>query len=1544
MNAGELLGWLGESRVLDVDGKPLVVYRGEHGVNAPSSVGLRSRLGSLTFGSAATASTYAKEPNDRLHDHEAHSPVVVPAYLRIERPIVESPDDPFIDVSRLIETLGIDQARRIAFKFRDHIENTGRWQEDFADANPSVGDFIQQAGEDDLSALYFEVYPVLDDPAEVALLRAAGFDGAIHGGSGVSAMEPEYRVFDAHQVLPAIDAGWPHRPQPAQVVRDVSQAAPRPKSSVKKVRAALSRLVGEKAVRLAEGLGRLVVTTSHEIRAAGSFQISANVMASFADVAGFREMLAKQRAAKARAIDDIGPVGEGAIVRHKSLSPQWLMILRDASEPGKWRTQSFDLKGFSGHMVYADRAAAIDAAASAGYTVRDDLALDRIQDTPEFQRGLFVCDLIRSINLGQMTREEGDRQLAAYDETHRVLHSLAASTAQAFVVEGGEVMYLLADRIDEGSEEAVFLHEIMHRFGRRILGDEGFADLATRVKLWSSSPDGSVERQIHDGASARARAATGQSVVLYNEELIAYGVEEAVARGVRPLASAHPESAQAWLEQVASTLRGVIRASMGGEIDLGGAQDLVDLAYAFAQLENPERVERIMGALMPGERQVLASLIARGGAPKWYSELEMRVRLQAQAKMPPRQWIGWINAQVEKGIKPDEIYWSGVTEWLATLPEEQVVERQDVLEFIAANGVSVSEVMHASSKGVNEDNRRASKLLVELTAAGFQPDVDPLNENELIGLFRRSDRVIFYFDEQTRLFRRDDEIDEALSAEISRLGVAYGEALERKGSHDEVAGAPQYADWTLDGGDNYRELLLTLPPSPRKPRYDVISRRDKSILYKAESQEDAQAWLVRNQGLPAARGAEVLERGDGQPVEAEFFSTHWSHPNIVAHVRVTDRTNPQGQKVLFVEEIQSDWAQAGMDRGFKLTPWEKARLEPGSIEALQALANGTAGDMTVDVDDGFGAPMRQTLKPVGARPMEPAPFVTHTEKWTALAVRRLIKLAVDEGYDAVAFVTGDQSVERYGLRHQVDALTYLAPKVGRAGAIVGWKLDQVKVERAIADHAALVSFLGPDLAQRLLSSPVGDGEEGPTYRLGGLDETVGGRGMMVFYDQIIPGVVKDVLRKFGGGSLGEIQIDRPAFRYTVGQERVFTGEGDRSAYMVYQERMQHQSFPSYELAHAYASQRNAEESGTTWRQAGFAVTPALRQVARMGMPLFSFAAPEGVVLSPSDDLAGPALDHGPIEAVFPSELGDWFGSSRATVDGLPATRPLMVFRGAAPGDDDVGGKDPMTGQAMDVFWATSSRMNASYFEDGEIQNLYLKLENPLVLTQAGASPAKVVREIHEQVRQGKACWDGVIFEDIVDGAHPSVVYAVFPQAGSVADRIRIVGRTRYDDHTGDPIFTGVQPPGDPTKFDRGDEIRHDIDWNKRARSLGARSAISAWRADPRVRAVSDHVDVDVRESGGVIQLESLWIDPDLRGNGYASIVVRALMEAADEFSAQVELEVGPDEAEIGLVDWYRRLGFRWADGSMKRLPGTKIEQPAERHGRVQPRMEEACRA
>ena len=69
--------------------------------------------------------------------------------------------------------------------------------------------------------------------------------------------------------------------------------------------------------------------------------------------------------------------------------------------------------------------------------------------------------------------------------------------------------------------------------------------------------------------------------------------------------------------------------------------------------------------------------------------------------------------------------------------------------------------------------------------------------------------------------------------------------------------------------------------------------------------------------------------------------THWDdEENIVYHVRKTDRTGDNGEQVLFIEELQSDWHQAGRQKGYdklsaddrrtKLSEYERAMNRTGA--------------------------------------------------------------------------------------------------------------------------------------------------------------------------------------------------------------------------------------------------------------------------------------------------------------------------------------------------------------------------------------------------------------------------------------------------------------------------------------------------------------------------------------------------------------------------------------------------------------------------------------
>ena len=191
--------WLGTSLVRDVRGTPLTVWRGEHG--PPDGSRFQTRHGSISFGDRETACEYATSPNDRSDSPAA--PRVSAWHLRIRRPVMNDPSDPFMDLPLLIRALGRERTMEIALRMGDAIKATGHWIEEL---QPLWGDDLEgllRFKPAFLDELYLTAHVVMDDHAICSELARAGYDGAICGGWGFNALETEWRIIDPSDAIPA---------------------------------------------------------------------------------------------------------------------------------------------------------------------------------------------------------------------------------------------------------------------------------------------------------------------------------------------------------------------------------------------------------------------------------------------------------------------------------------------------------------------------------------------------------------------------------------------------------------------------------------------------------------------------------------------------------------------------------------------------------------------------------------------------------------------------------------------------------------------------------------------------------------------------------------------------------------------------------------------------------------------------------------------------------------------------------------------------------------------------------------------------------------------------------------------------------------------------------------------------------------------------------------------------------------------------------------------------------------------------------------------
>jgi hypothetical protein len=329
---------------------------------------------------------------------------------------------------------------------------------------------------------------------------------------------------------------------------------------------------------------------------------------------------------------------------------------------------------------------------------------------------------------------------------------------------------------------------------------------------------------------------------------------------------------------------------------------------------------------------------------------------------------------------------------------------------------------------------------------------------------------------------------------------------------------PKFKDYTLPNGENYREVLLTLPEKP-SPFNTFVSEMGEKYGRDTPRNE----WSANDNSTYNS----LLKNSVKE--EQPFRSGHFDQPNILAHMRVNDRTI-DGKKTLFVEEIQSDWHQAGRKQGYA-TP-ETKRLT-GTVEE-QTSEFGFKPEYKVNWEDGTfsgGYGSREAAEARAAEGKSNAktgvPDAPFKKNWQELAMKRAIQMATEGGYDRVAFTTGKQQADRFDLSKRVDNLLYeknpngtyrLSAQVQGQGKMLGDAIPE----------SDLADFVGKEVAEKIAKGAGNKTEVQGAYdpqtmtsskkymtELSGVDLQVGGEGMKGFYDKILPDFVNKYGKKHG---------------------------------------------------------------------------------------------------------------------------------------------------------------------------------------------------------------------------------------------------------------------------------------------------------------------------------------------------------------------------------------------------------------------------------------------
>lgn len=593
-------------------------------------------------------------------------------------------------------------------------------------------------------------------------------------------------------------------------------------------------------------------------------------------------------------------------------------------------------------------------------------------------------------------------------------------------------------------------------------------------------------------------------------------------------------------------------------------------------------------------------------APLWRSALMDAAQTAKRERGTGKEWLNTLRNM--PGVKQDEIEATDLEQFLG---DRIKIPKSEVVAYLQSNGVQVTEAMHGGSS-TSLAQQEHDRLVVELSAKGYiaSPYVSTgdINISDPKGRLWSFDPVeVEWTHPGKSAVAFPDDVQE-LADQLAELRQEMADVGRRMGGHEHDDDETKYGRYTLPGGKvgTYRELLLTLPA--KSVEYGPPELRQNAAgkwAWFYDSRQITGAFSHQSEAERHRPKAIDMER----MVDTNYRSSHWSEPNIIAHIRFDERVDADGKKVMHIAEVQSDWHQRGRKSGYR---------DPSKAAALRKQADAIkASRPSVTTEEGraaYAEMLRLNLEANQIESLNTVPNAPFKTTWPELAMKRAIRFAAENGFDRITWDTGDTQIERFKLSHWVDYIDYVKSAPDRYNiAVVGKNGEQIVSEDAITIER-VEELIGKDAAAKIAN---GEGQSGGGRKtIRALDIKVGGHGQRGFYDKMLPATVGKLIKKWGG-KVGSVTIPYPGTSGAVATQ-TYSGWGvyDREAGKVVESGLTEQQ--AIEKAKALTEQQLVGH-----RVHAFDITDAMRASAMQGMAVFEsgnrYSMPKSQISLPLGD-------------------------------------------------------------------------------------------------------------------------------------------------------------------------------------------------------------------------------------------------------------------------------------------------------------------------------------
>lgn len=549
----------------------------------------------------------------------------------------------------------------------------------------------------------------------------------------------------------------------------------------------------------------------------------------------------------------------------------------------------------------------------------------------------------------------------------------------------------------------------------------------------------------------------------------------------------------------------------------------------------------------------------------FYSNAERAVESIKQDKATPEQW----RAMIEKagGLKAGEDKWIGLSDWLAqqrptieSHPDETplqfaqraqaerkkfTISKQEILHYIRANKIQIEETEYGETTPENNPTFRA-----------FQDEVTEMWENVnrmQNGRFNEANQDIIRFEDDMQAKYGDDWRDLMDDSEHNVANYLQ----ERRDEINMEVFLPEEVvmeEMCNRHGDDFQLAFsidddgsLSIANEDAAGYYlDVNPINDTRLQYTTDGLTNKHEIAMTVPTIEAWNETDEIHFGDA------------GEGKVVAWARFGDATDEQGNKTLVIDEIQSKRHQEGREKGYKATPTEEEYKE---IIRREKVANSLRGDKydferemkvkygSFDFEDIFNSQMTDAERDEWRQydhdvdeaeaelhelkdrfPYDPStpPAAPFEKNWHELAMKRILRFAAENGYDKVAWTTGDQQAARYNIGEVIDSITrnededypYSYSVMSKDHGELEYDFDEDGIYHDDGDPEldgkSMSDVFGKELAKRLQEMPAGETIDNEGLR-------IGGEGMRGFYDDILPRFMQKYGKKWGV-KVGEVTM------------------------------------------------------------------------------------------------------------------------------------------------------------------------------------------------------------------------------------------------------------------------------------------------------------------------------------------------------------------------------------------------------------------------------------